>query len=99
MSDAKRRDSLGSPILDYNGRTCFHRGPIMSQELSFGEVLDAADHLSRDEQEELVAILNRRLADARRRQLIADVEESRREFAEGRCVPTTVDDLMREISR
>ena len=69
----------------------------MTQQMLFGEVLDAADHLSPDEQRELVAILNRRLALASRQQLIADVQEARKEFAEGRCSVVTPDELMREI--
>lgn len=69
----------------------------MSQVLSFGEVLEAADHLSPAEQEELIAILHRRLAQAGRQRLIADVQEARQEFAEGRCLPATPDELMREI--
>lgn len=69
----------------------------MSQELRFGEVLEAADHLSPDEQEELIAILQRRLACAARQRLAAEVQESRKEFAEGRCSPATPDELMREV--
>jgi hypothetical protein len=69
----------------------------MSQVLPFGEVLEAADHLSQDEQEELVAILNRRLAQAARQRLAGEIKEARQEFAEGRCFPTTPDELMGEI--
>jgi hypothetical protein len=69
----------------------------MTPLLPFGEVLEAADRLSQEEQEELIAILHRRLADAARRRLVADVQEARQEFAEGRCSPATPDDLMREI--
>ena len=65
--------------------------------LPFGEVLEAADHLSHDEQEELIGILHRRLAQAFRQRLIAEVKEARHEFAEGRCSPATPDELMREI--
>ena len=36
----------------------------MTDVMRFGEVLEAADRLSYDEQQELVAILNRRLAHA-----------------------------------
>lgn len=69
----------------------------MNQVLPFGEVLEAADHLSPDEQEELIAILHRRLVQAARRQLAAEVQEARQEFAEGRCLAATPDELMREI--
>jgi hypothetical protein len=34
--------------------------------MPFGEVLEAADHLSMDEQQELIAVLARRLAQAGR---------------------------------
>ena len=71
----------------------------MTQQLLFGEVLDAADQLSPDEQQELVAILNRRLALAGRRRLMDEVEEARKDFAEGRCVPATPDEIMHEILR
>jgi hypothetical protein len=69
----------------------------MTAAMPFGEVLEAADQLSTDEQQELIAILNRRLAQVGRQRIVADVQESRQEFAEGRCHPATPDELMREI--
>ena len=70
----------------------------MSQVAPFAEVLDAADHLSAEEKEELIAILRRRLAEEGRQRLIADVKEARQEFAAGTCKPTTTDALMDEIT-
>jgi DNA-binding TFAR19-related protein (PDSD5 family) len=75
----------------------FPRNLKMTHVLPFGEVLDAADQLTQDEQEELIAILHRRLAHAARQRLITDVQAARQEFAEGRCSPAAPDDLMREI--
>ncbi len=69
----------------------------MESENTFSSVLDAADTLSVDEQETLIDVLSHRVADANRRRLFADVEEARREFAEGKCQPTNVDDLMQEL--
>ena len=69
----------------------------MSQVLAFGDVLEAADQLSAEDQQELIAILQRRLADARRQQILADIQESRLEYEAGLCRPTTPDELMREI--
>lgn len=69
----------------------------MTQPMRFGEVLEAADQLSLEEQQELIAILNRRVSLANRQRLIAEVEEARKDFAEGRCVPATPDEIMREI--
>ena len=71
----------------------------MSQILPFGDVVEAADHLSREEQEELIAILHRRLAQAARQRLAAEIQEARQEFAEGRCSPATPDELMPEIMK
>lgn len=68
-----------------------------TQPMPFGEVLDAVDRLPVEEQEELAAILLRRLAERGRKRVIQDVQESRREFEEGGCRPTTVDELMGEI--
>jgi hypothetical protein len=69
----------------------------MTRTLAFGEVLEAADHLPPDEQEELIAILRRRLAQAARQRLAAEVKEANQEFAEGRCSPATPEEIMREI--
>ncbi|HYT94080.1 MAG TPA: hypothetical protein VEL76_35520 [Gemmataceae bacterium] len=69
----------------------------MTDVLLFGEVLEAADHLSQDEQVELIAILHRRLAEATRQRLAGEIQEARKEFAEGRCLPATPEELMREI--
>jgi hypothetical protein len=69
----------------------------MNQPLLFGEVVDAADQLSVDEQESLVEIIRRRLAERRRRILVLEAHEAVQEFMEGRCRITTVDDLMKEI--
>ena len=65
--------------------------------LPFAEVLEAVDQLSSEEQETLVAIVQRRMAERGRKRLISDVQEAQREFAEGRCRPSSVDELMNEI--
>jgi hypothetical protein len=65
----------------------------------FSEVVDAADRLSIEEQEELLAIVRRRLAERRRAELVGDVEEARAEFAAGKARPVTVDELMDEAGR
>lgn len=70
----------------------------MTQQMRFAEVLEAADHLSLEEQQELVAILNRRVALAARQRLMDEVEEARKDFAGGRCSPITTDELVREIT-
>ena len=63
----------------------------------FHVVVDAADRLTLEEQETLVAVLNRRLADRRRAELAADILEAQREFERGALRPTTPDEIMKEI--
>jgi hypothetical protein len=70
----------------------------MAHTMPFGEVLEAADQLSADEQATLVSILRRRLAEYGRKQVVEDIGEARGEFTAGNCRPITVDELMREIS-
>ena len=69
----------------------------MAGVMPFGEVLEAADQLSPEEQQALIAILHRRLAQAGRQLLAVEIREAREEFAQGRCRPVTPDELMHEI--
>lgn len=69
----------------------------MAQVMPFGEVLEAVDQLSLGEKEALIDVLNRRIIEARRDELVQDIEEANREFREGKALPTTPDDLMKEI--
>lgn len=65
--------------------------------ISFGEVLEAADKLTLEEQESLIDILHRRMIERRRAELAKDIEEARKEFREGRCQPATPGEIMDEI--
>lgn len=69
----------------------------MAQSMPFGEVVEAADQLSADEQEELLSILRRRLAEQGRKRVAAEAGKARQEFDSGACQPAAVDELMREI--
>jgi hypothetical protein len=64
---------------------------------TFTEIVDAADLLSTEEQENLVDILQKRLRDRHRAELVKDVREAREEFAEGKCQAATPAQLMKEI--
>lgn len=69
----------------------------MTPTMPFGDVLDAADRLPAEDQQALIEILQRRLLEARRQRLIADVQGANEEFASGKCLTTTPAELMREI--
>ena len=69
----------------------------MTQGMPFGEVLEAADQLSPEDQQGAHRHLAPPLGSSGRQRLAADVQEARQEFAAGRCRPATPDELMREI--
>lgn len=64
---------------------------------SFHVVVEAADRLTSGEQETLIEILKRRLADRRRADLAADIRKGQREFERGALRPTTHDQIMKEL--
>jgi hypothetical protein len=65
--------------------------------LPFNEVVEAVDQLSIEEQEAVAGILRRRLAEAGRKRVAAEIREAEREFTDGGCRPVTPDELMDEI--
>lgn len=65
---------------------------------TFAEVLETIEELTIDEKETLIDILQHRLAEYRRNQLLKDIESSEREFKEGLCKPMSIDDFMKEVS-
>ncbi len=64
---------------------------------TFAEILEAAEQLPLEAQENLIDILQKRLRDRRRAYLVKDVQEAQKEFAEGKCQPVTPEQLMEEI--
>ena len=69
----------------------------MQAVMSFNEVLEAVDHLSLTEQESLIEIPRRWLAEKRQAELVKDVQEARKEFRLGVAEESTVDDIMAEM--
>jgi len=69
----------------------------MENVTTFGQVLEAADQLSLDEQETLADILRRRIIERRRQQLAVEIREAREEYKTGDCQTATPDELMAEI--
>ncbi|MBC7900765.1 MAG: hypothetical protein H7070_12020 [Saprospiraceae bacterium] len=64
---------------------------------NFADVLEAVDELPIDEKEMLVDILQHRMIEDRREALRVEIENSRREFAEGLCKPSTPEEILREV--
>ena len=64
---------------------------------TFAQVLDSADELGVEEQESLVEVLQRRLAERHRGILLEAVRSARREFAAGSCRPATPKQIVKRI--
>ena len=69
----------------------------MSTSARFNELLEAIDKLAPEDQEALINIVERRRVAQRRAALVKDIEEARRDFQAGQCIPRTTKDLMPEI--
>jgi hypothetical protein len=63
----------------------------------FAQVLDSADGLAIEEQESLVEVLQHRLAEHRRAELVEAVKSARREFKEGRLRPATPVQIVKRL--
>jgi len=96
---------LGKHVRVVSGRAKWYVESSMKQQVptkakgspSFHVVVEAADRLTEEEQETLIELLNRRLADRRRAQLVRDIQEAQREFESGALRPTTPNEIMKEI--
>ena len=63
----------------------------------FGELLEAADQLSLEEQADFVEVLRRRLAERRRQEIAGEIQEARRDFATGKCQPADPASILKSI--
>ncbi|WP_437226319.1 hypothetical protein SH661x_004522 [Planctomicrobium sp. SH661] len=68
----------------------------MSQPMTLDDVLDAAEQLDLDAQAELVAVLNRRIAERGRKRATDTIAQARQEFTAGECRPMTPSEILRE---
>jgi len=64
---------------------------------TFSDVVEATTTLSLDEQEALLDLLRRRIAEQNRQQIVQDVAEARQTLQANGPQPTSVDDLISEI--
>jgi hypothetical protein len=67
------------------------------QTLSFQDLLDAVEALSLDDQSMLVEIINKRIIEKRREELVADLEESLEDYRRGEVRRGAVDDLLKDL--
>ncbi|HEV2382307.1 MAG TPA: hypothetical protein VG206_21280 [Terriglobia bacterium] len=63
----------------------------------FEVVVDSADRLTPEEQQTLIEVLTRRLAERRRAEIVSEIEEAQREFQSGALQPATPHEIMKDI--
>jgi hypothetical protein len=64
---------------------------------SYGQVLDSIEALPEEQQESLVDIVHKRLAERRRATLVKSVSVARREFKSGKLRPASPAEIMRKV--
>lgn len=68
-----------------------------AQSLSFQDLIDAVESLPLDDQSMLVELINKRIIEKRRAELVAEVGEAREAFRKGEVKRGTVEDLMKDL--
>jgi len=66
-------------------------------QITFATILDAAEQLPLEDQENLIDILQKRLRDHRRAELVQEVQQAQQEFAQGQCKIATPQQIIEEI--
>ena len=64
---------------------------------SFQELIESVEALPLDDQQISMDIINRRIIEQRRDELVADMEESLQAYRKGEVRIGTVDDLLRDL--
>lgn len=64
---------------------------------TFNEILEASDQLPLEDQENLIQILQNRVREQKRVELIKEVKQADEEFRQGKCKALTPEEIMEEI--
>jgi hypothetical protein len=80
------------------GRFCHKGVKPMESVLPFGEVLEAVDKLSLEEQETLIEIIRRRIIERRRAEIASNAATTLQAVQEGRARYGSVEDLKHDLS-
>lgn len=67
------------------------------QSLSFQDLIEAVESLPLDDQSTLVDIINKRIIEKRRTNLVVEVKEAREAFRRGEVKRGSVEDLMKDL--
>ncbi|MBI5324680.1 MAG: hypothetical protein HZB41_05325 [Ignavibacteriae bacterium] len=66
--------------------------------MTFNDLVDTVDELPYEEQEVLVDIINKRIIERKRNEIINDVIQGRKDYQEGNVRRGTVADLMKDLT-
>jgi hypothetical protein len=69
----------------------------MKKVKTFNDILEDADKLPLEDQEVLIDILNKRIHDDRRKEILRDIKSAQDEFSKKQCRPISPEDLMKEL--
>ena len=64
---------------------------------TYGQVIDSIEALPEEQQESLLELVRRRLAERRREALAKSVQEARKEFKTGKLRPASPAEIMRKV--
>ncbi len=67
------------------------------QTLSFQDLIEAVEAMPLEDQSIFVELINKRIIEKRRAELVADVEDSRRAFESGNVKRGSLRDLMKDL--
>jgi hypothetical protein len=70
-------------------------GPVHS--LSFQDLIEAVESMPLDDQSMLVELINKRIIEKRRAELVAEVQEARGAFKRDEAKRGTFEDLMKDL--
>ena len=64
---------------------------------TYGQVIDSIEALPEEQQESLLALVQRRLTERRREALAKSVQEARKEFKSGKLRPASPAEIVRKV--
>jgi hypothetical protein len=67
--------------------------------LTFDQILDQIENLATDDKEMLLDIIQKRMTQQRRKEIISDIRIGRKDYTKGNVKRGSSKDLMREISK
>jgi hypothetical protein len=70
----------------------------VSKTIQFNQILEMIDHLSVDEQDDLINIVQHRQIEKRREEIANNINQARQEYQEGKVFRGTVDEIIAELN-